>query len=216
MLDLQKKTLVFDFGNVLLNLDHKRCLDTFNNTLDVTWDINNYPERISKAIQAYEQGQITDDSFLQVFEQYNTQVKPKELIKAWNSILTDLPQARLDMLEALRSDYNLCLLSNINNLHHNWINTYLLNKLKIENFEQRFFDKVFYSHLIKKRKPNLNIYHHVSLECKVRLNDILFIDDMQINIAAAKKYGWKVMRHDPSDEISELITKYIKATWTKE
>ena len=210
-MDLDKKTIIFDFGNVLFNLDFKKCLDTFYEVLGERWEIDGLPEDVKSALFKYERGTIGDEAFLWVFQQYNTKAEPRNIVRAWNSILIDMPAHRFDMLTDLRADYNICLLSNINNMHLQWIHRYFRRTYDLMDYEERYFDKVFYSHHIHMRKPDDEIYNYViDTLCVKQPEDILFVDDLKQNIAAAETNGWRGVVHNPKKDIAESIKLYLK------
>ena len=208
-----KKTIIFDFGNVLINLDFQRCFDTFYEVTGLRWDMDNMPSEITSAIHKYDRGHISDEAFLWVFQQHCSNSDPRELIRAWNSLLGEISKERFKMLESLKPDYNLVILSNINNLHIRKIHIYLNKDHNISDFEERYFDHVFYSHIIGMRKPDDEIYQHVTESLSVNKSDILFIDDLHENITAAKSYGWHGQVHNPTDEIVVKIDGYISGSF---
>lgn len=213
-IDSSKKTIIFDFGNVLIDLDFQRCFDTFKEVTGISWDKDNLPSDITSAIHKYDRGHISDEAFLWVFQQHSSNSDPRELIRAWNRLLGNIASDRLKMIERLKLDYNLAILSNINNLHIRKIHFYLKNEYQISDFEDRFFDHVFYSHLIGMRKPDEEIYKHVTTTLGIIKSDILFIDDLQENIDAAKRHGWHGQIHDPKDDICSVIDSYIKKSFS--
>ena len=208
-IDPNKKTIIFDFGNVLINLDFERCFDAYEQLIGTRWDMHNMPADITSAIHKYDRGHISDEAFIWVFQQYSDSSDPRAFIAAWNSLLGDIKKERLAMLERLRSDYNLVILSNINNLHLRKIYIYLKKEYGITDFENRYFDHVFYSHHIGMRKPDAEIYPYVTETLKVNKSDILFIDDLSENITEAQSYGWHGQVHIPQDEIVENIEGYL-------
>ncbi len=210
MLDPHKKTIIFDFGNVLFDLDFDRCIDTFEEVLGVRWEARHLPADVISAIKKYDRGHISDEAFLWVLQQYNTNANPRDLIRAWNSLLVGMPEHRLDMLTHLRKDYNLAKLSNINNLHLRYIHRYLEKNYGIGDYEERFFDQVFYSHLIHKRKPDDEVYAHVSDVLRVNVQDIVFIDDLKENVEAAISHGWHAIQHNPKKDIAQMLPQYLE------
>ena len=80
-----------------------------------------------------------------------------ELIKkAWNSILLNIPQERVDLLKKLSSKYKIFLLSNTNSIHlKEIISSY--GEKKWTNFIGLFTD-VYFSNQIGMRKPNEDIF----------------------------------------------------------
>jgi len=210
MVNLNKNTIIFDFGNVLINLDFERCFTFFEKILEVDWSDRKLPQDIINAIQKYDRGHISDEALIWAFQNQNPSVDPRDVIKAWNSLIGEMPMKRFEMLVQLKETYNLCILSNINNLHIKYISKYFKKEYDLDNFEGKYFDHVFYSHEIGKRKPDEEIYSYVTSTLNIKPDSILFIDDMAENIAAAKSNGWHGSVHAPKDEIVDKIKDYIK------
>ena len=55
-------------------------------------------------------------------------------------------------------------------------------------------DFLFASHLVRMRKPEDRIYVHVERETGVEAGKIVFFDDVEENIAAAARRGWRAHR----------------------
>ncbi|MDB5357819.1 MAG: HAD-superfamily hydrolase, subfamily variant 3 [Phycisphaerales bacterium] len=64
----------------------------------------------------------------------------------------------------------------------------------------------FASHLLRLRKPEEAIYAHVERATATPPHAILFFDDIEENVAAARKRGWDARRIDPAldDPISQV------------
>ncbi len=211
IIDPKKKTLIFDFGNILLELDYKVCFKAFYDVLGIDFS-KGLPEKTKQHLFRYEKGEINTESFLWHLQQYKPDAEIRDIIAAWNSLLVPVPQYRFDMIAGLRDKYNVAMLSNINDMHMNWIHRDLKQRLKIEDFRTQYFDIVFYSHLIGYRKPDTICYDYVQKELGIADGqDILFIDDMQENIDAAIAFGWRGVVHDPRDEIVEKVEGYVKS-----
>jgi len=101
------------------------------------------------------------------------------------------------------------MLSNINDLHEQYIHKKVIPALGIEDFHADYFDKVYYSHLIGYRKPNLDCYEYVMIDLGIKGEDILFIDDLKENIEGAKDAGWNASWHNPKEDILNNIAEYI-------
>ena len=76
-------------------------------------------------------------------------------------------------------------------------------------FEEIYFDHVFYSHKVNMRKPDGNIYEHVLQHINCTSNEAIFIDDSQVNIDGATAAGWQAVRHDPTLEIMSQLDPYM-------
>jgi FMN phosphatase YigB (HAD superfamily) len=66
----------------------------------------------------------------------------------------------------------------------------------------------FASHLVRLRKPDDAIYAHVEQATAMPAEAILFFDDIEENVAAARNRGWCARRIDPAldDPISQIRT----------
>ena len=66
----------------------------------------------------------------------------------------------------------------------------------------------FASHLIGARKPDQAIYEHLERETGIRGGAILFFDDVQENVDAARSRGWKAEWIDPAldDPLPQIRT----------
>ncbi|OEJ98769.1 haloacid dehalogenase [Flavivirga aquatica] len=173
------KTIIFDFGNVFINLDiegwQKNMLDTFQ--------IDTLSEEILAFNNFYEQGLISTNEFLEFYIENFPKLSKEDITYVWNYILKDFPKFRLDFLKTLKASakYKLILLSNTNELHISWIKE---NVSFYEEFKN-CFDAFYLSHEIHLTKPNNDIFEFVLNENNINAKECLFIDDNQNNIKAA-------------------------------
>jgi putative hydrolase of the HAD superfamily len=194
------KTIIFDFGNVFINLD----IDGFTKNVFNKFKIDSFSEEMKSFNSLYEEGLISTNEFLEFYSENFTEFSVEELIDIWNYILKDFPKHRLDFLKELRenSKYKLILLSNTNELHINWINENIPHYIEFKNC----FDSFYLSHEIHLSKPNKNIYEFVLNENNLNANECLFIDDNKENVISAEKLGIRVWNINPSTEdISNLF-----------
>ena len=212
MIDKNKKTIIFDFGNVFIDLDYPKCFAQFLDVLKVDFS-EGLSDKTKAHLFKYERGKINTEGFLWHLQQYNPSAEIREVIAAWNSLLSPLPIARFEMLPTLRDRYNIVMLSNINDMHIEHIHRDLKNRLAIDDFHEQYFDKVYYSCRIGMRKPDSEIYEYVQNDLGVVANDILFIDDMASNIEACKNAGWHGIVHDPSNDIIDKIEGYLEQSF---
>ncbi len=72
----------------------------------------------------------------------------------------------------------------------------------------KLFPKVFLSHKIHLRKPNLGSYRYVARKLHVKTNECIFIDDKPMNIAGARKAGMKAILFKTSSQLGRDLKKY--------
>jgi putative hydrolase of the HAD superfamily len=188
------KTIIFDFGDVFINLDKEGIL---YNALNI-FGIDSFPAAMLKTNALYEMGLITTDSFLKFYTNEFPHVSKKSMINLWNSILKDFPIHRLDFLNELskQKDYKLILLSNTNTLHIDWIIEHVPFYEEFKNC----FDAFYLSHEIHLRKPNRDIYEFVLNKNSIKPEECLFIDDTAENTDTAKSIGIHTWNINPKNE----------------
>ena len=188
------KTLIFDFGDVFINLDKLIIKKEFSNL-----GISEITEEMLRVFYKYESGKICTDEILSHFKNAYG-LSSVDFIKAWNSIILDFPEYRLEFIEELRNgnNYNLILLSNTNDLHINCVK----ESMGLERY-QRFklsFHNFYLSHEIKLRKPNKDIFEFVINSNNLIPHECLFVDDTFDNTQSAKSLGINVWNNDPKTE----------------
>lgn len=195
------KTLLFDFGDIFINLDKKGAMQ---NALDL-FNLKEFSEEMIAFNSFYEQGLISTDEFLEFYQENFPKLTSDQILDAWQYILKDFPVHRLEFIQQLASDktYKLILLSNTNELHINWVKE---NVSFYDDFKN-CFDAFYLSHEIHLRKPNSDVYQFVLDEHQLKADEVLFIDDTEENILAASKLGIHTWHLDPkSQDITDLFT----------
>lgn len=205
------KNIIFDFGGVLYDLDIPGTTERFGDLFCWNKSQEDFPEPYKTILDEYEKGQFSEGSWMHRLQRTVSHiVTERQILDAWNSMLVNLPKARLDFILKLRDQYKVYLLSNTNTTHIQYLHRVVLPSISVTNFEHKYFDQVFYSHQIRMRKPNLNIYEYVLREANINPTESLFIDDNAHNIDAARQVGLCAQWHDPTMEIITELPHYIE------
>jgi FMN phosphatase YigB (HAD superfamily) len=195
--------IIFDFGDVFINLDKQATVDGLRNLGLTEWN-----DDLNQLNIQFETGQITRNNFIEGIQKHIPNASTGEILKAWNAILLDFPLYRLEFLQMLSKKYRLFLLSNTDAIH-------------IETFEQnngasfygdfyKCFEKVYFSFEIEMRKPNPEIYNYVLNEHDLQAKRTLFIDDKKENTDAALSLGFQVWNLQVGKEdVVDLFNKNI-------
>ena len=195
------KTLIFDLGNVFINLDKQGAM---KNALEL-FELDELHEDLIAINTLYEQGLISTEEFIEFYTDNFPGLSKKKFIDTWNYILKDFPEHRLEFIKKLAKEgkYKLILLSNTNDLHISWIAD---NISFYEDFKS-CFDTFYLSHEIKLRKPNADIYEFVVQENKLKYEECLFIDDTKENTDTSASLGIHVWNIDENkQDIVDLFT----------
>jgi FMN phosphatase YigB (HAD superfamily) len=195
------KTIIFDFGDVFINLDKVAFYDNIKQL-----GISTPNTEMHKQASLYEKGLITTSEFTNYFTRLFPYITANRFINTWNSIILNFPSYRLDFIKQLSKAklYNLILLSNTNELHiERVIQNMTLSRYK--KFKS-YFNQFYLSHEINLSKPHREVYEYVLKQNNLNPHDCLFIDDTPQNTAAAAKLGIHVWTIDPNtQDVIELF-----------
>ena len=89
----------------------------------------------------------------------------EEVINAWNALLLDFPQERIELLRNLKEKYRLFLLSNTNLIHYRKFQQQIY--LQTGGYLEDLFEKTYYSHTVGLSKPDVAIFQLVINENKL-------------------------------------------------
>jgi glucose-1-phosphatase len=206
-IDRSVKNLVFDLGGVILDLSVDSTLQSFADLAKIDKATVKKLFISSRGFESYEKGEITDDEFRAFVKKlYSIDASDDTLDACWNAMLVNIPVKKLQLLETLKTKYNVYLLSNTNNIHVHYINTTLLPRIECESLDD-FFHRSFYSHRMKKRKPDAEIFQQVLDEGNFKPDETLFLDDNYDNVQGAGKLGIKTVHVVNPDMIFDYFNE---------
>jgi HAD superfamily hydrolase (TIGR01509 family) len=181
------KAIIFDLGAVILNINYQNTIDEFTKL-----GIKNAAIFYSKKVQTdlfnqIETGVISSNKFLKALQKETKNANIIQIEHAWNSMLLDLPQERLELIKKLKNNHMIYLLSNTNAIHIDAFKKQLGNTKWLAFC--KLFDKMYLSHELGLRKPDVKIFEHILKEQTLKSEEVFFIDDSPQHIASAKKIG---------------------------
>lgn len=200
----QIKTLIFDFGGVIINLDLPQCIQNFKNlgVPNVEKYLSNFGQ--SGFFLQWEKGEIGIPEFRNEIRKIaEVPLTDEQIDWAWCSFLTDIPAHRIELLKKLRKQFRLLLLSNSNPLHIEVSAAGEFKKYGAEIYD--FFDRCYFSYKIGLTKPDEQIFLYVMKDTGVEPEECLFIDDGKKNIENAKEMGFKTHYMQQGDNLDFLL-----------
>jgi putative hydrolase of the HAD superfamily len=194
------KTIIFDFGDVFLNLDKPATARELKKL-----EISHFSEEMLHQNRLYEKGLISSEEFISGYCESFPKLTSEIFKNSWNAILVDFPEHRLQFLKQLKQEksYKLILLSNTNHIHIDWV------KQNVSFFEEfkNCFDAFYLSQELNLRKPEPDIYEYVLKKHDLKPGETLFIDDTPENTEAAAQLGIHTWNIDPiQEDVSDLFT----------
>ena len=185
------KNIVFDLGNVLLNLDFDASIQAFQKLGLNSEVVNRQQAYADPVFYELEVGETTPEKFRSRVRQIlkNPDATDRQIDDAWCAMIRDIPANRVKMLKTLAKNYSVYLFSNTNAIHISRLHKKFSEMHGIEF--PSLFVKDFYSHEIHERKPDLASYQKVIELSGITPDETLFVDDLEKNISGAKKAGLK-------------------------
>jgi glucose-1-phosphatase len=200
------KNLIFDLGGVILDLSVDTTLQAVAKLsgLDKSDVIHHFVT--APGFIEFEKGLIEEREFRDfVRETYKVKASDEEVDAAWNAMLLGLPIAKLHLLKTLMQTHRTFLLSNTNTIHLRYINENILPSVAGVNSLDAYFHESYYSHLMKKRKPDAEIFLQVLEENNLKPEETLFLDDNKGNIEGAAALGIKTLLVTHPDIVTEYF-----------
>ncbi|MDO1511270.1 HAD family phosphatase [Maribacter confluentis] len=198
------KNIIFDFGDIFINLNKEAPL------LEMAkFGFTELTPELDSLFKEYEMGLMGSEEFLHRLQSVFTTASIQQIKAAWNSIILDFPEERLQFIELLRQEnkYRLFLLSNTNDLHIEKV----IASMGMERF-QRFkicFEAFYLSQEIKMRKPNADIFEYVLQKNALVANETFFVDDTKENTDSAAKLGMQCWNLQVGKEDIQEISRHL-------
>ena len=185
------KNIIFDFGGVIYDIDFNRAKKAFSGigvqNVDQMYSYANQNQLFEKLeMDLISPGEFRDE--MRTFAKMA--LTDAEIDEAWNSLLIGFDQKRLDLLQKVKGNYQIYLLSNTNRIHYAYFLKQFQSLTNYKSFDGLFV-KSFFSFDIKKRKPAHDTYQYLISKMKLNAEETLFIDDLIQNIESAKEVGIK-------------------------
>jgi glucose-1-phosphatase len=190
------KFIIFDIGGVLI--DHNDSFDgiyaEFARTLNVS------PEKMVALHDQYLDrmlfGKISANQFFALIKK-EFSIKG-DLKKKWIAVAMKriaLNKKLLKITDKMRAHYPVVLLSNVSEMRG------FLDK---EFDLYRHFDQVFLSYKLNMQKPSKRIFQYALKKMKAQPNEVLFIDDKEANLRAARELGIQSIQFNNN---AQLVTE---------
>lgn len=191
MLAPSVKNIIFDLGGVILDLSVDHTLTAFAELSRMAKDKVHDLYLSAPGFLEYEKGLMDDGRFRDyVRATYAISATDEAIDAAWNAMLRGIPSLKLELLKKLQGEFQVFLLSNTNAIHLHHINGQMLPAGT--NLDD-YFHRAYYSHMMRKRKPDAEIFEQVLEENHLVPEQTLFLDDYAVNIEGAKSLGIKTI-----------------------
>jgi epoxide hydrolase-like predicted phosphatase len=198
------KNIIFDLGGVLLNINPLLSLIELEKTSGISKEELLVKLTSEEIFKKFETGSLNPAQFRSdLCRIMKTKVSDSEIDRIWNKLILDIPLHRVKLLQELRENYRVFLLSNTNSIHFDHYTREFYEAFGINLVD--LFDQVFVSHEIGIHKPEAGIYTYVLENAEIAASETVFIDDSLANIQAAELLGIRGIHINGKD-----VTSYFE------
>lgn len=191
--------LVFDLGHVLIDFEWMSVCYAFSERCNLP---NHEILRVFSEVGSlgYERGKISTAQFIaELNQKLSCSLDVEEFRLLWNTSFRE-NKTMVRLLEGLSKNYELCILSNTNECHYEFIQ----DKFDVE----RHFKDVVLSYRVGHNKPSQEIYQAVVDKFSLSASECLFVDDLEENIEAARRFGMNAVLFSSAEKLSDDLTAY--------
>lgn len=202
------RNIVFDWGGVLLDLDIAGCARAFEEA-----GVQDVPGLLSAAggkgfLHAYECGNISTAAFREEVRRVSkVPLADGDIDRLWCLQVLSIPQEKLRLLVSLSHRYNLYLLSNTNEIHWDYLSSWVF---QYEGEDVRkCFKGIFLSFRMHLAKPDERIFRRMAEDAAISPGETLFVDDAEANCRAASATGLRAVHYVPGADLGELFREVL-------
>lgn len=194
------KLIIFDLGKVMLDFDHMdscRELARFSRYSPVEIYEGIF---ISGLEEEYDKGRISSLDFyreiLRRFEIDKANINFEYFKKVWGDIFFEIPSMKR-LMEILKKNYQIYLLSNTNEIHFEWA----CHKFSILEIPEEYI----LSYKLGFRKPDKRIFYEAISKAGVNPGNCIYIDDIKEYVEVAKSIGITGIHFSSREKLEEAL-----------
>lgn len=191
------KLLVFDMGHVFVDFDWNAVCEGFCRISGRTREQLKEDFRYVASL-GYERGEISTADFLCALNgRLETSLTVEQFTELWNVTFQENAEMA-ELLAVLKEQRPLYLLSNTNEVHFDFLESSFT--------VTRHFSEVILSYKVRSSKPDRQIYEEVLKRSGLSAAECLFVDDLAVNIAAARdQVGMQVIHFKGVTHLKERL-----------
>ena len=195
----QIKALLFDLGGVVIGLDFDKAFETWGNYANVAASVVKARWSQDDAYERHERGEIEGAEYFDSLRKtLGIQLTDEQFIEGWNAIFLKEVSETVGLIEQLQKRIPLYAFSNTNETHWaEWAKHY---RKPLEPFR-----KIFCSFEMGKRKPEADAFAFVVVEMGCDFEEIMFFDDTEPNVSAAKALGIQAVLVTTPEDVLKAV-----------
>ena len=201
--------IIFDFGGVILDIDPMQTMKEFEKLGARKLDEEETREFVEKIVAKFERGIFTPEVFRNKIKAFlDFEAEDSQIDDAWNALLYDIPAERIRVIEQVRKNYWIFLLSNSNETHYDLYVRDLQLRFGYREFDE-LFERSYFSFDTHLSKPNPEAFEFIINQESLTPAKTLFIDDREDNIETAASLGLRTYLLKPPERIRDIFENGI-------
>lgn len=197
------KALLFDLGNVILKISFQQALATWAQHAGIDASVLATRFSADEPYKQHERGEISSEAyFASLRESLKIDLSDEHLREGWNAIFLGEFTQTVALIKQMHGNMPLYIFSNINPTHKAFALEHYPDTLAL-------FEKVFCSSDIGMRKPEARAFAHVSSEMGFAANEILFFDDTEENVQAARDFGMNAVLVSSPEDVQTALAEFV-------
>ncbi len=198
--------IIFDLGNTLIDFDLHLASGRFSEKFKAPEnDIYDFLFK-SDFFTRFERGDIGPAELVSILNQkYHQDLTIDQFDRMFSPIFTPRTEM-VSLIDVLKDDYELSILSNTNVLHSRYIEgTFPFLKS---------FDHLFYSFALRALKPHPEIFHQALSRTYSSPRECIFIDDIPMHVEGAARVGISAIQFKDEESLKiDLKAKGISGSF---
>lgn len=193
------KTIIFDLGNVLIDVDFKKMYSKISHLISYSFDESML--LLKKIMIDYNRGELTSLLFYQeIVRILKLDISFTRFCDIWIDIF-EKNGLIYDFAKTLDKDkFRIIIASNTDPLHYQYIK---------EKYKLDFIDSEFLSYQEKEVKPELSFFYKLIDKCEINLNESVFIDDLLENVIAARNAGLTAYQNVDNQKTITMLESFL-------
>lgn len=195
--------IVYDFGNVLVEIDFDRVVATWARHAGVPFEMLKPRFSHGPSYQAHERGEIdVARYFRSLREELGVDLDDDELAEGWNAVFGEPIAPTIELVHRLAPVVPQYVFSNTNAAHHaHWGARYRDALAPIRRH--------FLSHEMGARKPEAVAFRRLAREVGLPPREVLFFDDLPANVDAARSVGMKAVLVRSPEDVARAVKPWL-------
>lgn len=195
--------LLFDVGNVLIEIDVERILARWAAHAGTDADSLRGRFEFGADYERHERGEITSGAFFESLRDIlEVDLSDAQLLDGWNAVFVGEVAGMRALVERASARLPVYAFSNTNQDHYKvWSRRYA------DLFDR--FTSVYASCTLALRKPEAAAYRAVARAMDVAPERILFFDDSAENVAGARRVGMQAVQVGSIDDVRLALAPII-------